>query len=58
MFYSKTKAAAGETAIDSFSADNLTPETIAQLLKNPEALQPLLEKHPQLLQFLQQSLNV
>ena len=54
----ETKATAGETAIESFSADNLTPETIAQLLKNPEALQPLLEKHPQLLQFLQQSLNV
>jgi hypothetical protein len=53
-----TAAGAGEAGPESFSADNLTPETIAQLLKDPEALQPLLEKHPQLLQFLQQSLNV
>ena len=37
--------------------DTLTPETIAKLLQNPEQLQPLLEKHPQLLSVLQQSLN-
>ena len=43
--------------VDDFSLDNLTPESIAQLLKSPEKLQPLLEKHPQLLQFLQQSLG-
>ena len=42
---------------ESFAADQLTPETIAELLRNPEKLQPLLEKHPQLLAVLQQSLS-
>jgi len=47
-----------EEASASLSAENLTPEVIADLLKNPEKLQPMLERHPQLLAILQQSLNM
>ena len=55
--YGDIDMAGAEGAKEDPSEDDLTPESIAELLKNPETLQPLLEKHPQLLAVLQQSLN-